>query len=176
MMSALITILSLLLLQFAVGMVPQNGSQMEGFIPSRTGVSPLPGPASLPTFRVIATNVQGSLKGIGYDGSSFLTDGTTVSSYTATGEARWRVPVSTHLNGSVVDLAFASSGLVYASSANALIALDPATGQPVWAQPFVANSGDESSPLIIGKDGTIYFHTGVHRDQSRRNPKVGIPR
>jgi len=89
-----------------------------------------------------------------------LTDGTTVSSYTDSGQMRWQRNILAGLNGPVVDLAVGSSGVVYASSANTLIALDPATGQPGWSAPFFANTGDESGPLVVGKDGTIYFHTG----------------
>ncbi|HYR88021.1 MAG TPA: fibronectin type III domain-containing protein [Terriglobia bacterium] len=154
-----ISLLVLLLLQFTdVG--AQNGWRMEGFNSSRTNVSPLTGPTSLPTFRVIAANVTGNLKRTANDGSLILTDGTTVSSYTDSGQMRWQRNILAGLNGPVVDLAVGSSGVVYASSAHALIALDPTTGQPGWVAPFVANTGDESAPLVVGKDGTIYFHTG----------------
>ncbi|PYS25775.1 MAG: hypothetical protein DMG11_22200, partial [Acidobacteria bacterium] len=159
MMSSLITVLFLLFAQYT-GATVENGWRMDASNPSRTNVSPLPGPTSLPTFRVIASNVQASLKRTADDGSLVLTDGTNVASYTDSGQLRWRTNALAVLNGPVVDVAVASSGVVYASSTNTVIALDPITGQPGWAQPFLANSGDESAPLIIGKDGTVYFHTG----------------
>src|SRR6266850_3316077 len=157
-MSSVITFLFLLLLQLNTG--AENGSRMERSNPSRTNVSQLAGPTSLPTFRVIASNVQASLKRTADDGSLVLTDGTNVASYTDSGQLRWRTNALAVLNGLVVDVAVASSGVVYASSTNTVIALDPITGQPGWAQPFLANSGDESAPLIVGKGGTVYFHTG----------------
>src|SRR6267142_4280025 len=159
MMSSLITVLFLLFAQYT-GATVENGWRMDGSNPSRTNVSPLPGPTSLPTFRVIASNVQASLKRTADDGSLVLTDGRSIASYTDSGQLRWRTNALAVLNGLVVDVAVASSGVVYASSTNTVIALDPITGQPGWAQPFLANSGDESAPLIIGKDGTVYFHTG----------------
>src|SRR2546422_274680 len=159
MMSSLITVLFLLFAQYT-GATVENGWRMDASNPSRTNVSPLPGPTSLPTFRVIASNVQASLKRTADDGSLVLTDGRSIASYTDSGQLRWRTNALAVLNGLVVDVAVASSGVVYASSTNTVIALDPITGQPGWAQPFLANSGDESAPLIVGKDGTVYFHTG----------------
>ena len=158
-MMPIISMLFLLLLQFADAGA-QNGWRMDGFNSSRTNVSALTGPTSLPTFRVIGANVSGSLRRTANDGSLILTDGTKISSYSGSGQMRWQTSVLASLNGPLVDLAVGSSGVVYASSANTLIALDPATGRPGWASPFMANTGDESGPLVVGRDGTIYFHTG----------------
>ncbi len=137
-----------------------HGWRMEGFNPSRTNVSTVSGPNFKPEFEIIASNVPGSLKRIADDGSLILSDGETVSSYTKDGQIRWRTNVLTSLYGPVVDVALASSGIVYVSSATQFVALDPQTGLSTWPQPVVTNSGDESGPLVVAADGTIYFHTG----------------
>ena len=156
----IITALVLILSTFA-NLNAQNGWRMEGGNASRTNVSPAPGPTSLPAFRVVATYVSGTVTRIADDGSVILTDGTFVSSYTTQGQLQWRTNVADGLGGRVVDVALASSGTVYVSSARTLVALDPFTGQPSWPTPFVANSGDESGPLVVSSDGTVYFHTGA---------------
>src|SRR5438874_3362131 len=138
----------------------QNGSRMEGMNPSRTNVSSASGPVLQPAFDVIAANVWGSVKRIGLDGSLILSDGATVSSYDTRGRQRWRENIMDVLNGGIADLAIAPSGVVYASSADALIALDPDTGKPIWPQPLLTNSGNESGPLVVDSNGTVYFHTG----------------
>jgi hypothetical protein len=143
----------------AFGFTPQ-GWRMEGFNPSRTNVSTVAGPNSRPEFDLIASNVSGTLKRIADDGSLILTDGATVSSYRKDGQLQWRTNILLTLSGPVVDIAVSSSGVVYVSSANHLIALDPKSGQPAWPQTVATNSGDESGPLVVGSDGTIYFHTG----------------
>jgi len=137
-----------------------HGWRMDGFNPSRTNVSTVSGPNSKPEFEVIASNVSGTLKRIADDGSLILTDGATVLSLAKDGSIQWRTDVLATLNGSVVDIALASSGIVYVSSANRLIALDPKSGKGTWPQAVTTNSGDESGPLVVGSDGTIYFHTG----------------
>ena len=114
----------------------QNGPRMEGMNPSRTNVSSASGPVLQPAFDVIASNVWGSVKRIGLDGSLILSDGATVSSYDTRGRQRWRENIMDVLNGGIADLAIAPSGVVYASSADALIALDP---------PIVARARDASS-------------------------------
>src|SRR2546425_13276799 len=90
------------------------------------------------------------------DGAVILTDRATVSSYAKTGGLRWRENIFNVLNGAVVDLAIAPSGTIYASSANALIALNPDSGKPLWAQPLVASSGEASGPLGVDSQGTAY--------------------
>jgi len=138
----------------------QNGALMEGMNPSRTNVSPAPSPVSLPTFEVIASNVSGTLKRIAADGSLILSDGATVSSYEKSGRLRWSQNIVALLNGAIVDIAIVPAGPIYVSSANTLTALDPDSGEAIWAQSFGANSGNESSPLVVDSKGTVYFHTG----------------
>src|SRR6266850_56563 len=151
---------ALLLLLPCFDLFAQNGWRMDGANPSRTNVSPASGPVSGPRFEVLASNVTGSLKRTADDGSLILTDGVVVSSYTNTGRLRWRANVGDMLNGTVVDVAIAPSGTIYASSNNTLVALNPDSGQPIWAQPLVANSGNDSGPLVVDSRGTVYFHTG----------------
>jgi outer membrane protein assembly factor BamB len=136
----------LLTILVSADLFAQTAARMEGMNPSRTNVSPAPGPVSGPMFAVIASNVLGTLKRIGADGSLILSDGAAVSSYEKTGRLRWRANIFDALNGAIVDLAIAPFGPIYASSANTLIALDPDTGKPVWAQPLVVNSGNDSGP------------------------------
>src|SRR2546422_11542194 len=87
-----------ILLQFFNTRDQQDGWRTEGFNPSRTNVSLVSGPSSNPAFRVIASNVSGSLKRIANDGSLILTDGDTISSHTHEGQLRWRTNVLPILN------------------------------------------------------------------------------
>jgi outer membrane protein assembly factor BamB len=63
------------------------------------------------------------------------------------------------LHSRVADLAVAS-GVVYASSASVLIALDPDSGAVIWSRPFVSDSGKESGALVVDSNGAVYFRTG----------------
>ncbi|PYS27524.1 MAG: hypothetical protein DMG11_16110, partial [Acidobacteria bacterium] len=163
-MTSLITA-ALLILLTSSSVIAQNGWRMEGFNPSRTNVSKASGPTSNPAFEVIASDVSGGIKRIADDGSLILTDGTSVSWYSSGGQLKWRRNVVPSINGSVVDLAVAASGTVYVSSANTVIALDPNTGEPSWHAPFVSSPSKDSGPLVIGPDGTIYFHTGGSQEK-----------
>jgi outer membrane protein assembly factor BamB len=151
----------LLMLLISANLFAQNGARMEGMNPSRTNVSAAPSPVSQPQFEVIASNISGRLKRIAADGALILSDGVGVSCYETTGRLRWREKLSDVINGAVVDVAIAPGGAIYVSSANTLVGLSPDTGKPLWAHSLVLNSGDESGPLVVDSNGTVYFHTGA---------------
>jgi hypothetical protein len=140
-----------------------SGWRMEGVNPSRTNVAAVKGPETAPSFRVLATNVTGNLRRIGLDGSLILVDRLennnfgTVSSYANDGTLKWQKTLVIGGFG-IIDAAVGVDGTVYISTVGDVRALDGSTGASKWT--FSANSGDESSKLAIGKDGTIYFHNG----------------
>jgi hypothetical protein len=150
----------LLMTLVCANLFAQRGALMEGMNPSRTNLSPAPTPVSRPAFEVIASEASGTLKRIAVDGSLILTDGAVLSFYEKTGRLRWRQEIFAVLNGAIVDVAVAPTGAIYASSSNTLIALHSDSGKPIWAQPLVLSSGDESGPLVVDSKGTVYIHTG----------------
>jgi hypothetical protein len=133
-----------------------NGWRMDRFNSARTNLTPAKGPQTEPQFNILIPDVPEQLTRINDWSDLVLQAGNTVSSYTANGQFKWRRT----LGDNVFDVAIATNGTVYASTAGTVSALGKDTGTPVW--PSVGtNNGNESSPLAIGTGGTIYFLSGA---------------
>lgn len=120
-------------------------------------MTPATGPQTQPQFAIISSDVTERLWRISDSGDLIFTANDSVSSYSASGQLKWRKSIG----GTVFDVAIGSDGTVFASSANSVIALNKDTGSTVWPNPVAANNGNESSPMAIGPDGTIYFLSGA---------------
>lgn len=132
------------------------GWRMEGFNGSRSNSSTVGGPSVTVERTVVASNISGALRRIGDDGTLFVVEGSTLSAFNSTGALKWFMGFP--LN--IVDVAIGPEGHVYVSTATSLEALDGASGNPVWSGPYVGSDGNESSPLAVASDGTVFFHTG----------------
>lgn len=139
--------------QLTVTPASSVGWPMDGFNPQRTNRSTSAGPSTLPNFKTIATHVSGVIRRIGFNGALILTGTDSVSSYSSTGQLMW----ITNVPGTV-DVAIASTGTVYVSSAGSVLALNKDTGAILWT--YNANVGNLSWPMAIGSDDVIYFHSG----------------
>jgi hypothetical protein len=133
-----------------------NGWRMSGYDGSRTNKSTVLGPVTQPSFQSLLSSVPGSLRRISKDGSLVLYDGTNLRSYTSIGGFKWTAAV-----GGVSDVAIGPSGTIYTSTPTTLSAWKVDTGQAAWPQPYVLNTGNETSPLAIDGQEVIYVVTGA---------------
>lgn len=132
------------------------GYRMSGFNMSRTNSTPVRTPLTRPTsFQELNGSVGGRLYRTGDDGTLYLINATTLYAYSSTGQLRWTFNLANLHN-----VAIGPTGTVYASTTSSVYALNPATGQPLWLNPYTVSSpGNLAGPLAVGPSGTVYFHT-----------------
>jgi hypothetical protein len=153
MLSRLVALFASLILLFPTESLSQ-GWLMDGYDATRRNASGVAGPGTPPAHQPIGS-IQGTLKRISSDGVLLTIHDAGVTAYRATGIFLWNAAIP-----GVRDVAVGPEGNIYVSTATSLYALSKDTGVALWPVPHVSNDGDESSPLAVASDGTVFFHTG----------------
>jgi hypothetical protein len=155
-----------LLLSSTLYLVPAASAQtwtMDRYNPSRTNQGSLIGPRNLPNFVTVNNSINGSLIRSGPDGSIITWNpliGSTgfgqIHRYLLNGSMSWDSSIPTDGLG-LKDVAVNQDGTVYVISMGQVVALNKATGNQTWT----FQGSNPTSPLAIGRQGTIYFHSGA---------------
>jgi murein DD-endopeptidase MepM/ murein hydrolase activator NlpD len=142
------------------------GWPMEGFNAQRSNTSSTNGPQQNPVVETLNPGVVGKLLRVATDGTLILVERSTgtVRAHNSLGGFLWQASVDVSnlfdYGKSYIDAAIGPEQNVYVSTPQSLTAFHLQTGEPVWVAPYAANTGDESSALLIGTDGTVFLHTG----------------